>query len=67
MKKKFEYLVVYIVDTDLTDDPEMDMHLDADHYTDRLNRYGNAGWELVDFTWDTPDGAKATFKREKSD
>ncbi len=67
MAQKYEYLVVYITDTDLTDDQEMDMHLDADRYTDSLNQYGDAGWELVDFTWDSPDGAKAAFKRPKSD
>ena len=61
---KFEYLVVYITDTDLTEDEEMDMHLDADHFGERLNKYGEAGWELVSFAWDSPEGAKAAFKRE---
>lgn len=62
---KWEYLVVYITDTDLTEDPEMDLHLDADRFTDQLNKYGDAGWELISFNWDSPDGAKAAFKRQK--
>jgi hypothetical protein len=66
MAQKWEYLVVYITDTDITDDVEMDTHLDADHYTEQLNKYGDAGWELVSFTWDSPDGAKAAFKRQKA-
>jgi len=64
MAKKFEYLVVFIKDTKLTDDEEMDRHLDADRFTEVLNQYGDAGWELVSFLWDSPDGAKAAFKRE---
>jgi hypothetical protein len=63
--QKFEYLVIFIKDTDITDDKEMDMHLDADRFTERLNQYGEAGWELVSFNWDSPDGAKAAFKRPK--
>lgn len=63
--QKFEYLVIYISDTKLTEDQDMDHHLDADHFTEQLNRYGEAGWELVNFTWDSPDGAKAAFKRPK--
>ena len=64
---KFEYLVVYIADTKLTEDVEMDRALDADKFTEQLNKYGDAGWELVSFDWDSPDGAKAAFKRAKAD
>ncbi len=63
--QKYEYLVVYITDSKLTDDADMDIHMDADRFTDQLNKYGDAGWELVSFLWDSPDGAKAAFKREK--
>lgn len=61
--QKWEYLVVFIKDTKITDDIDMDRHLDADRFTDQMNRYGAAGWELVSFIWDSPDGAKAAFKR----
>lgn len=64
--QKFEYLVVYITDTDITEDAEMDKHLDADRFTEQLNKFGAAGWELVSFLWDSPEGAKAAFKRPKS-
>ena len=65
---KFEYLVVYIVDTDLTDDKDMDLHLDADRFTEKLNGYGEAGGELVSFYWggEGEQGAKACFKRAKA-
>lgn len=64
----FEYLVVYISDTNLTEDQEMDMHLDADRFTEKLNEYGKAGWELVSFIWEGEgeQGAKACFKRVKA-
>jgi hypothetical protein len=45
--QKFEYLVVYVTDSKLTDDQEMDRHLDADRFTEQLNKYGNAGWEFT--------------------
>lgn len=64
--QKYEYLVVFLTDVDRTDDVEMDRHMDADHFSEQLNRYGEAGWELVSFDWDSPDGAKAAFKRPKS-
>ncbi len=66
MAKKYEYLVVFIKDSRVTDDVEMDRHMDADRFTDQLNKFGDAGWELVSFLWDTPEGAKAAFKREKA-
>lgn len=62
---KWEYLVVYILDSKIAEEgSEIDAHLDADRFTDKLNHYGNAGWELVSFTWEK-DGAKVAFKRPK--
>jgi hypothetical protein len=61
--QKWEYLVVYITDSDVAQDQEeIDIHLDADRYTEKLNNYGLAGWELVSFDWEHR-GAKAAFKR----
>lgn len=60
--QKWEYLVVYIHDSEVTQDREVDAFMDADKYTDKLNAYGQAGWELVSFDW-TDDGAKAALKR----
>lgn len=63
---KWEYLVVFIEDSDVAQDrAEFDRHLDADQYTERLNTYGDAGWELVGFQWQE-HGGKATFKRPKA-
>jgi len=63
---KFEYLVVFLQDSKVAqDNKEMDVHLDADTYTEKLNKYGEAGWELVSFEW-TDDGGKAAFKRPRS-
>jgi len=63
MHTKFEYLVVYLTDSKIAPDAsETDYHLDADTYTDKLNRYGEAGWEVVSFEWEK-DGAKVCFKR----
>ncbi|NWF71137.1 MAG: DUF4177 domain-containing protein [Chloroflexi bacterium] len=60
---KWEYLVVYMQDSDVAKDaPEMDIYLDADKFTDQMNKYGQAGWELVAFQWQDK-GAKAAFKR----
>ncbi|RMG85255.1 MAG: DUF4177 domain-containing protein [Chloroflexi bacterium] len=61
---KWEYLVVFIRDSRVSEDAEIDAHLDADKYTDQLNQYGDAGWELVSFEW-SDNGAKAAFKRAK--
>ena len=61
--EKWEYLVVFLRDVDLeSEDKEADTFADADKFTDRLNTYGKAGWELVSFQW-TDDGAKAALKR----
>ena len=64
--QKWEYLVVYIHDSKVADDnSDTDNFLDADTYTDKLNIYGQAGWELVAFEW-TDDGGKAALKRPKA-
>ncbi len=61
----WEYLVVYLSDSKVAEDQkEIDVHLDADTFTEKLNKYGAAGWELVAFEWET-DGAKAALKRQK--
>ena len=60
---QWEYLVVYLRDVDLEDvDRETDLFADADIFTERLNTYGRAGWELVSFEWEDK-GAKAALKR----
>lgn len=62
---RWEYLVVYLGDSKAAEsDPEMDRHLDADTFTEKLNKYGTAGWELVSFAWEQ-HGAKAVLKRPK--
>jgi hypothetical protein len=61
--QKWEYLVVYIPDSRVAqDNPEVDVFMDADKYTEKLNTYGGVGWELVGFEW-TDKGAKAAMKR----
>lgn len=61
--EKWEYLVVYLEDSDVAQDkPEIDIYMDADTFTEKLNTYGKAGWELVSFEWEHR-GAKAAFKR----
>ena len=61
----WEYLVVYLSDSKVAEDQkEIDVHLDADTFTEKLNKYGEAGWELVAFEWEK-DGAKAALKRPK--
>jgi hypothetical protein len=67
MMNKWEYLVVFITDSKTAqDDPEVDVYLDADRYTQMLNTYGEAGWELVSFET-SENGAKAAFKRPKTE
>jgi len=64
--QKWEYLVVFIHDSKISQDkPEIDVFMDADKFTEKLNTYGNAGWELVSFEW-TDDGGKAAMKRPLS-
>ena len=65
--QKWEYLAVFVKDSDISDDKEIDVHLDADTFTEKLNRYGQAGWELVSFNWLDDGGAKAVFKRPAKD
>ena len=61
--QKWEYLVVYIRDVELAEaDQEIDFYADADKFTEQLNTYGKAGWELVSFVW-IERGAKAALKR----
>ncbi len=61
--QKWEYLVVYLRDRDVvSEDAEMDVFADADAFSERLNTYGKAGWELVSFQW-MENGAKAALKR----
>lgn len=60
---KWEYLVVYIQGVDVPDaQREVNVYADADRYTEKLNNYGDAGWELVSLDWEE-NGAKAAFKR----
>ena len=61
--QKWEYLVVYLQDSDVAQDQaDVDVYLDADKFTEKLNQYGEAGWELVSFEWEER-GAKAALKR----
>lgn len=62
---QWEYLVVYLQDSKVAEgNTDVDYYLDADTFTEKLNKYGEAGWELVSFEWET-DGAKAALKRRK--
>jgi hypothetical protein len=62
---KWEYLVVFITDSKVAEgNAEVDVYLDADRFTDKLNNYGAAGWELVTAEWEK-DGMKAVLKRPK--
>lgn len=61
--QKWEYLVVFIEDSKVAqDNVTVDVYLDADKFTEKLNHYGSAGWELVSFEWHE-HGAKVAFKR----
>ncbi len=60
---QWEYLVVVMRGVDLQDvDKEADMFADADKFSEQLNNYSRAGWELVSFQWED-NYAKAAFKR----
>ena len=63
---KFEYLVVYIEARHLeTTEQDVDVHADADKYSEQLNKYAAGGWELFTFEWDGQQGARAVFKRPR--
>ena len=60
---KWEYLVVFMQDSNVAaDQSTVDTFMDADKFSEQLNKYGQAGWELVSFEWEK-NGAKAAFKR----
>lgn len=63
--QKWEYLVIFIEDSKIAQDmPELDVYIDVDKYTQALNTYGEAGWEMVSFAA-SPNGAHASFKRPR--
>lgn len=67
MRTRWEYLVVYLKDSQVAEkNKEVDVYLDADAFTEKLNKYGEAGWELVSFSWEK-SGAKAALKRAKAE
>jgi hypothetical protein len=64
--EQWEYLVVYIQARHLEGQArDMDVHADADKYTEQLNKYAVGGWELFTFEWDGDKGARAVFKRPR--
>ncbi len=64
--QKWEYLVVYIEGSSVAQDqPEIDVYLDVDKYSEALNNYGEAGWELVNIEG-VGTGVRATLKRPKA-
>lgn len=66
--QKWEYLVVYIQGQDANSvavEMGMEGHMNADKFTEQLNKYASGGWELMNFEWDGNKGAKALFKRAK--
>jgi hypothetical protein len=61
--QRWEYLVVFIEDSKVAQNTlEIDVYMDVDKYTQALNNYGVAGWELVSFEA-RDNGARAAFKR----
>lgn len=64
--QQWEYLVVLIKGAELEHlDADADRFADADKFTEQLNKYAQAGWELVSFQWEQ-NYAKAAFKRPKA-
>lgn len=62
----WEYLAVYIQARHLeANEKDVDVHADADKYSDQLNKYAAGGWELFTFEWDGDNGARAVFKRPR--
>ncbi|MBI5671349.1 MAG: DUF4177 domain-containing protein [Chloroflexi bacterium] len=65
---RWEYLVVYIAGRELnpdTDTKGVDVHANADKFTETLNKYASGGWELMQFEWDGNQGARTLFKRAR--
>jgi hypothetical protein len=63
--QQWEYLVVVMKGAELEQvDADADRFADADKFTEQLNKYAQAGWELVSFQWEQ-NHAKAAFKRQK--
>lgn len=66
--ERWEYLVVYIQGREHNSDADnkgVDVHANADKFTETLNKYAGGGWELMNFEWDGDRGAKAIFKRPR--
>jgi hypothetical protein len=66
--QKWEYLAVYIQGQELNSEAKtkgVDVHANADKFTETLNKYASGGWELMSFEWDGDRGAKALFKRPR--
>lgn len=66
--QKWEYLVVYIQSREHNAAAEkmgVEQHLNADKFTEQLNRHASGGWELMQFEWDGDQGARAIFKRPR--
>jgi hypothetical protein len=66
--QKWEYLVVYIQAQEANEAAKemgLEGHLNADKFTEQLNKHASGGWELMNFEWDGDKGAKAIFKRPR--
>ena len=66
--QKWEYLVVYIQAQEANEAAKemgLEGHLNADKFTEQLNKHASGGWELMNFEWDSDKGAKAIFKRPR--
>jgi hypothetical protein len=67
--QKWEYLVVYIQAREINPNVPhegVDVHSNADKFTETLNRHASGGWELTNFEWDGNQGARALFKRPRN-
>ena len=66
--QKWEYLAVFI-QAQQANAAAQEMgvvpHLNADKFTEELNRHAVAGWELMQFEWVGDQGARAIFKRPR--
>jgi hypothetical protein len=66
--QKWEYLVVYIQAREMPPGAAgkgVDEFINADKFTEQLNKYASGGWELMQFQWDGEKGARALFKRPR--